>query len=84
MKVQDLTHIADPYSRFVQSVRFLDYLENAEKQTMEIRDRALLDLEGEMSQENIALDLGVSQQRVGQLLKRARERYGDEQILTLD
>lgn len=74
-KVTDLPKIRDPYARFVQSVRFMSSLEYTREQAQRVRDQALLELDAEgMSLAQLAEPLGVSTQRVHQILKAAREK----------
>lgn len=79
MKIEDLTSIPDPVQRFAQSQRFLRALEKTESLASVLRDEALLELRGEgLSQNYIANLIGVSQQRVSQMIQRAEARVSGE------
>lgn len=81
MKVSDLAKIPEPYSRFVQSMKFLRSLKDAEAMAAEIRDRTLLELRDPSdidrpTQTDIAEEVGVSPQRISLLENQAKQRYG--------
>jgi DNA-directed RNA polymerase specialized sigma subunit len=77
MNVRDLTHIPDPMQRFAQSQKFLREIKRAEESAVKIRSQALLELrdsteeDRKLSQRELGQMLGVSQQRISQMLKRA-------------
>lgn len=74
MKVSDLAHIPDPHTRMVQATKFLRHLGVAEQEAIAIRDEAMrvcVDERGE-TQQAVADAIGVVNQRVSQILKRAR------------
>lgn len=74
MKVSDLADIPDSVQRLIQSQKFLVALKQAEDAAASIRDAALLDVRDALSQGDIAALLGVSQQRVSQMEKKASLR----------
>lgn len=79
MKVSDLAHIPDPHTRMVQATKFLRYLEVAQEEAILIRDEAMrqcVDERGQ-TQQAVADALGVVNQRVSQILKRARGVYAE-------
>lgn len=77
LKASDLTYIPDPHQRMVQATKFLRQLSITEAEAVRIRDEALrvcVDEHGE-SQASVAEALGIVNQRVSQILKRARGVY---------
>lgn len=77
MKASDLTYIPDPHQRMVQATKFLRQLAITEEEVVRIRDEALrqcVDEHGE-KQAEVATSLGIVNQRVSQILKRARGVY---------
>lgn len=74
MKASDVAHIPDPHQRMVQGTRFLRWLEITQQEVTAIRDEALrvcVDERGE-TQQAVGDALGLTNQRVSQILKRAR------------
>ena len=84
MKVQDIARVEDTFARLVQATRFLRSMERAELQAMKIRDLALLDMTEEMSYAEIGKHLGVSRQRVGQLVAQARKNMEEIYVVNDD
>lgn len=78
MKVSDLTQIPDASTRLIQAQKFLVSLKETEEAAARIRDEALLEARNELSQYDVAFFLGVSQQRVSHMEKRARLRYSND------
>lgn len=77
MKASDLAHIPDPHTRMVQAHKFLRQLKLTEEVVVQMRDEALrlcVDERNETQQE-VADALGVVNQRVSQILARARGVY---------
>lgn len=78
MKASDLTRIKLPEQRLAQSQKFLISLKITEEAASKIRNEALLELVKEgWSQRKIARFLGISQQRVGQLISKAAPKETD-------
>lgn len=77
MKASDLAHIPDPHSRMVQATRFLRWLEITQQEVTDLRDEALRQCvdEHKETQVSVAESLGLANQRVHQLLKRARAKH---------
>ena len=81
MKASDLAKIADPRVRLIQSMKFLRSIKDAEEAAAKIRDLSLLEVRDESNparptQQQLADDLQVSSQRVGELERKAKTRYG--------
>lgn len=74
MKASDLAYIPDAHTRMVQVHKFLRQLKLTEEVAVQMRDEALricVDERGETQQE-VADALGIVNQRVSQILARAR------------
>lgn len=78
MKASDLVAIPDASQRLIQAHKFLMSIKEAEGVAALVRDHALLELRKEMSQPDIGNLLGLSQQRISQMEKRATTRFTDE------
>lgn len=77
MKASDLAEIPDPHTRMVQATRFLRWLAVTQREVTDLRDEALRQCvdEHKETQLSVAESLGLANQRISQLVKRARLKY---------
>lgn len=80
MKASDLESIPDPVQRLIQAHKFMQRLKKTEEVVAGIRDAALyeeIQREGRTNLSHLARLIGISQQRMDQLKKRAIENHAD-------